>query len=178
MEQQMSVQICLSAIVAMSVCTVLALARPAKADLVDKAGWSVSVDPRERAFLYYVASKNDSRVLTIGCLRDIDTFTFISSGLKTAINHDAEATLSSSSGTAQYAIDGRVETDQATGTQTFDIDIDGDATGLRKVAARLLPVLEGPGPITLSIGATKLTLSTSGLAQPLSRFKMICLGYR
>jgi hypothetical protein len=172
----MPVQIRLFAVTVILVFTALAL--PVKAEQGDKAGWSVAVDPRKRAFLYYVPDKDDARVVTIGCLRDVDSFTIFSTGLKTGINSDAAATLSLSSGTARYAVDGKVETDQATGTQTFDIDIDADAKGLRKIAAQLLPVLQSSGPITLSIGAVKLTLLTSGLAQPLSRFKTICQGFR
>jgi hypothetical protein len=178
MEPQMSSPIRLFGIAAVSICALLAFAQSAKADPGDKTGWSVNVDPRKRAFLYYVLSENDPRILTIGCLRDVDSFTIVSNGLKTGVNSGTPATLSLSNGKAQYDVDGNVETDQATGTQTFDIDIDADAVDLRKIAARLLPVFEGNGPIILRVGAAELALSTSGLAQPLSRFKMICLGNR
>jgi hypothetical protein len=175
--KQMHARIRLLAYVAISVCTVLA-AHPAKADTGDKAGWSVAVDPRKRAFLYYVPTANDARLLTIGCLRDVDSFTIFSTGLKPGINSDGAAALRLSSGKAQYAVDGTLETDQAAGTQTFDIDIDADAKGLRKIGALLLPVLESSSPITLSIGAAEFTLPTSEIAQPLSRFKMVCQGIR
>ena len=172
----MPARIRLLAFMAISVCTVFAT-HPAKADTGDKAGWSVTVDPRKRAFLYYVPT-SDARLLTIGCLRDVDSFTIFSTGLKTGINSDGAAALRLSSGKAQYAVDGKLETDQAAGTQTFDIDIDADAKELGKIAARLLPVLESNSPITLSIGAVEFTLPTSWIAQPLSRFKIICLGHR
>ncbi len=123
-------------------------------------------------------SNNGSRVLTIGCLRDVDSFTIYSVGLNIGITQDTKATLHLSNGPAQYAVDGAVGSDQATGTQTFDIDIDADAAGLRKIAARLLPVLTGSGPIALSLGTAALALPTSGLAQPLSRFNLVCLGHR
>jgi hypothetical protein len=165
------------AIVAISVWTALT-AHPAKADTGDKAGWSVTVDPRKRAFLYYVPTANDARLLTIGCLRDVDSFTIFSTGLKPGINSDGAAALRLSSGKAQYGVDGKLETDQAAGTQTFDINIDADAKELGKIAARLLPVLESSSPITLNIGAAEFTLPTSGIVQPLSRFKIICLGHR
>jgi len=179
MEQQMSVQIRLFAIVAISVCTVLALARPAKADLVDKAGWSVRRRPSQASLsLLCGLQERLARVDDRMRLRDVDHLQHLYRAVSRRPSITMpQATLSLSSGTAQYAIDGRVETDQATRTQTFDIDIDADATGLRKIAARLLPVLEGPGPITLSIGATKLTLDLR-VGATLSRFKMICLGYR
>jgi hypothetical protein len=177
MEQRMAGQIRLFARTAISVCTILAL-YPVRADPGDKAGWSVSIDPRKRAFLYYVPAMDDARVLTIGCLRDVDNFTIVSSGLKIGVKSDAAATLRLSSGVAQYAVDGTVETDQVVGTQTFNIDIDADATGVRKIVGHLLPVLESTAPITLSVGAAELTLPISGLAQSLSRFKRVCLGDR
>jgi hypothetical protein len=154
----------------------LALVHPVKADQGDKAGWTVTTDPRKRAFLYYVPADNGSRVLTIGCLRDVDSFTVYSVGLNTGISQDSKATLRLSNGAAQYAVDGTVGSDQATGTQTFDIDIDADAAGRRKIAARLLPVLTGRGPIALSLGTAELALPTSGLAAPLGRFNQVCLG--
>jgi hypothetical protein len=175
-EQWMCDRIRPFALTAMAVYTALALAYPVKADPSDKAGWSVSIDPRKRAFLCYVPANNEARVLTIGCLRDVDSFTIISSGLKIGARSGAGATLSLSSGTARYSVDGTAETDQTTGTQTFDINIDADATGLRKIVGQLLPILENTKPITLSVGAAELTLATSGLAQSLSRFKMICPG--
>lgn len=155
-----------------------ALALPAKADQGGKEGWSVSIDPRKRAFLHYVPAKGDARVLTIGCLRDVDSFTILSTGLKTGINNDAAATLSLSSGATRYAVDGKIEVDPTTEVQTFDVDIDADANGLRKIAARLLPVLQSGSPITLSIGAAELSLPTSSLAQPLSRFMSTCREFR
>jgi hypothetical protein len=158
--------------------TLIALAPPAKADQGDKAGWSVSIDPRKRAFLHYVAVMDGGRVLTIGCLRDVDSFTIFSTGLKTGLNSNATATLNLSNGAARYAVEGKVEIDQETSTQTFDVDIDADANGLRKIGETLLPVLQGSGPITLSVGAVELTLPTAGLSQSLSRFKSICQGFR
>src|SRR5674476_1390380 len=163
---------------AISFCNVIAFVLPTAADPGDKAGWSVHIDPRKRAFLIYVPVADGSRVLTIGCLRDVDNFTVISSGLRIGANNEAKATLAVSNGTARYAVDGEVEPDQATGMQAFNTDIDADAKVLRQISGALLPVLEGKGPIALTVGSAEFTLPTTGLTQPLSRFKAICFGSR
>jgi hypothetical protein len=46
------------------------------------------------------------------------------------------------------------------------------------ISGALLPVLEGKGPIALTVGSAEFTLPTTGLTQPLSRFKAICFGSR
>jgi hypothetical protein len=163
--------------IAISICNVV-LALTAAADPADKAGWSVHTDPRKRAFLVYVPVKEGPRVLTIGCLRDVDSFTVMSSGLRTSADRETKATLALSSGTARYAVDGEVEPDPTTQMQTFNTDIDANVKALRQIGGALLPVLEGKGPITLTIGSAELTLPTTGLTQPLSRFKAICFGSR
>lgn len=136
------------------------------------------IDLRKRAFLIYVPVADGSRVLTIGCLRDVDNFTVMSSGLRIGANNETKATLAVSNGTARYAVDGEVEPDQATGMQAFNTDIDADAKVLRQISGTLLPVLEGKGPIALTVGSAEFTLPTTGLTQPLSRFKAICFGSR
>ena len=171
-------QVRLLGIMAISFCNVIALVLPTAADPGDKAGWSVHIDPRNRAFLHYVPAKDGSRVLTIGCLRDVDNFTVMSSGLRIGANNETKATLALSNGTARYAVDGEVEPDQATGMQAFNTDIDADAKALRQISGALLPVLEGKGPIALTVGSAEFTLPTTGLTQPLSRFKTICFGSR
>ena len=163
---------------AISFCNVIALVLPTAADPGDKAGWSVHIDPRKRAFLIYVPVADGSRVLTIGCLRDVDSFTVMSNGLHIGANNGTKATLAVSNSTARYAVVGDVEPDQATGMQTFNTDIDADAKALRQIGGTLLPVLEGKGPIALTVGSAEFTLPTTGLTQPLSRFKTICFGSR
>lgn len=73
-------------------------------------------------------------------------------------------------------VEGEVDPDLMTGLRTFNTDIDADVKALRQISGALLPVLEGKGPIALAIGSVELTLPTTGLTQPLSRFKSICFG--
>lgn len=159
-------------------CSVVALAHPARAESADRAGWSVSVDPRKRAFLHYVPENGGDRVLTIGCLRDVDSFTVMSEGLTLGIDPKKKATLMLANGAARYAIDGEVEAGAMRGTPTFSAETDADRAALRQIGLSLLPVLEGKGQLTLSVGSAQLTLPTSGLTAPLSRLKTVCFGSR
>ena len=63
------------------------------------------------------------------------------------------ATLTLTNGKIRYATHGEVSPDSHTGTPSFSIDIDLDANTLRHLLNSLLPVLEGNGPIQLTIGA-------------------------
>ena len=101
-------------ILAILFCNVIALALPADADAGDKAGWSVQTDPRKRAFLHYVPVKDGPRVLMIGCLRDVDSFTVMSSGLQIGAN-ETKAILALSNGASRYAVEGGVEPDADAG---------------------------------------------------------------
>ena len=130
-----TLQVRLLGIIAISFCNLTALVLPTAADPGDKAGWSVHIDPRNRAFRIYVPVAGGSRVLTIGCLRDVNNFTVISTGLRISANNETKATLAVSNGTARYAVDGEVEPDQSTGMQTFNTDIDADAKALRQCRA-------------------------------------------
>ena len=49
-----TLQVRLLGIMAISFCNVIALVLPTAADPGGKAGWSVHIDPRKRAFLIYV----------------------------------------------------------------------------------------------------------------------------
>ena len=66
----------LSAVLAAGI--LVATLAPLAADTGDKKGWSVVTDPRKRAFLFWTPAANGPRVLTFGCLRDVDSFTVLS----------------------------------------------------------------------------------------------------
>jgi hypothetical protein len=73
-------------ITATAVASVIELGTSAVADSGDKPGWSVLTDPRRRAFLIFVPAADGPRVLTLGCLRDVDSFTVLSRGFRTVAN--------------------------------------------------------------------------------------------
>jgi hypothetical protein len=151
----------------------------------DKKGWSVVTDPRKRAFLIWTPAANGPRVLTFGCLRDVDSFTVLSE--ETAGRGNGAAVLTVSNGTARFEVAGDVAADSVVGRPTFTGELPGDRKSLRDIAARLLPVLSGRGDIRYQIESTaerrdgskgENAIPTGGLAEPLGRFKAICFGAR
>jgi hypothetical protein len=147
---------------------------PARADKRDKQGWSLGKDARKRAFLSFTPTADGPRLLVIGCLRDVDTFTVLS---EQDIGDRAgqKATLTVARGGARFTVDGKLERDGAgVGQPGFAHHTDADAPALRQIRAKLLPVLEGKGPIVLTLGSTSRELPAAGLAEPLAGFKSVC----
>jgi hypothetical protein len=158
---------------------------PLAAGTGDKKGWSVVTDPRKRAFLFWTPAANGPRVLTFGCLRDVDSFTVLSED--TMGRGVGAAMLTVSNGTARFEVAGDVEPDSVVGRPTFTGELPGDRKSLRDIAARLLPVLTGREDIRYQIESSgerhdgskgENAISTAGLAEPLARFKSICFGAR
>jgi hypothetical protein len=91
--------------------SLVATLAPLAAGTGDKKGWSVVTDPRKRAFLIWTPAANGPRVLTFGCLRDVDSFTVLSEdtiGRSTGV-----ATLTVSNGTARFEVAGDVASERA-----------------------------------------------------------------
>jgi hypothetical protein len=149
------------------------LAAPALADKGDKRGWTLDTDPRKRAFLKYVPANDGPRLLLLGCLRDVDNFLVISE--QAGAGPDT-VTLTLANGAARTSFEGKVEAfgagvGQAGFTSEFDID---DAKARQELRAKLLPVLEGKGPIVLTLGDASQEIPVTGLSKPLEGFKSIC----
>src|SRR5262245_36978952 len=150
----------------------------ASADQGDKQGWSLGSDPRKRAFLRFVPADDGPRLLVLGCLRDVDSFIVLSEQ-DIGIGHGQAATLTLANGTARYVVEGKFERDGAgVGRPGFASENDADGKALQRISAKLIPVLEGKGPIVLSVGSTSRELPVTGLAKPLSGFKSACFGQR
>lgn len=81
---------------------------PLAADPGDKTGWSVTTDPRKRAFLIYVPTAGAARLLNIACLRDVNSLSVISEGVAVPAG---TATLTLANGNTRYDIAGSVATD-------------------------------------------------------------------
>lgn len=153
---------------------------PAAADPGDPAGWSVSVDPRRRAFLKYVAEAGGPRLLVIGCLRDVDTMTVLSTGVRGLPEIGPGAALVLTVPDAEWVVHGDIAPD-GDGAPSFTADLDTDAAARKKLAAELLPVLRAPGPIVLQVGngdPVDLPLEAlrkrAGIAEPLRKFEAVC----
>lgn len=143
-----------------------------------QTGWSTTFDPRKRAFLSYRVEAGGSRTLLLACLRDVDLFTVASEGVAAPTGGRQKETLSLTNGATRYAIAGEVSLDPIAGVPTFAVDFDIDARSERRIKSELMPVLEGKGPLVLTIGSARRELPVAGLAAALTRFKSICFGTR
>ena len=153
---------------------------PARAEPGDPLGWSVAVDPRGRAFLKYVAENDGRRLLVLGCLRDVDSFTVLAE-LPAKVADRPGVALKLSVADASWSATGAVEASGLSGTPEFSADLDFDREAATKIAKPLLRVLTAPGPIVLQVGdsdAVELPLEAlpphAGIAEPLKKFEAVC----
>jgi len=141
----------------------------------DKAGWSVDTDPRKRAFLKYVSVDQGPRLLVLGCLRDVDSFIVLSQHDPGAVPPNVPVTLVLANGAAKYTAQGKSEANGiAVGERGFASEIDVTAKERAELQRNLLAVLEGSGPIALTVGSWSRVLPTAGLASVIGRFKAVC----
>src|SRR5262249_26233999 len=151
---------------------------PAPVDEGDRRGWPLGPAPRKRFFLSFVPANDGPRLLVLECLRDIDSFIVLSEQ-DLGIGHGQAATLTLANGAARFVVDGKFEEDGAgVGRPGFASEIDADGKALQQIRSKLITVLEGKGPMVLSVGSTSRELPVAGLAKPLSGFKSVCFGQR
>jgi hypothetical protein len=161
---------------------VSSLPPPSGAEAGDPAGWSVATDARGRAFLVFVDQAGGPRLLTLGCLRDVESFFVGSTGVPGLPERGEGAGLTLTVPDADYVVYGDIAPDDD-GRPSFSADLDLDAKARKAIAAQLLPVLKAPGPIVLQVAngeAQDLPLEPipprAGIAGPLKIFEKICFG--
>lgn len=157
---------------------------PVAADTGDKTGWSAITDPRKRVFLIYVPSAGAPRALNFACLRDVDDLTVYSEGVAGNLP-SGPATLTMSNANARYEVAGNIAPDLISKLPTFTGELADDKRALSGISAKLLAILQGPGPILYEISAgtapngmskSPSSIAVGGLAAPLAKFKSICFG--
>lgn len=157
---------------------------PVAADTGDKIGWSAITDPRKRVFLIYVPTAGAPRALNFACLRDVDDLTIYSEGVA-GNPPSGPATLTISNGNARYDVAGNIAPDLIGKLPTFTGELADDKTALSGISVKLLPILQGSGPIIYEISAgtapdgilkSPSSIPVRGLAAPLAKFKSICFG--
>jgi hypothetical protein len=162
----------------LTIAPILALAivavPPAAANQGDRAGWSFITDQQKRAVLIYVPVKDGPRSLTIGCLRASETFEVLIEDVAKARTPATGAALTLTNGAARFEAKGEVGFFAS--TKSFDSNAIADAANLRRIRDTLMPVLEGPGPIVLTLGSLTRELPVAGLADALKHFKPACFG--
>jgi hypothetical protein len=157
---------------------------PLAADTRDKIGWSAITDPRKRVFLIYAPAAGAPRALNFACLRDVDDLMVYSEGVAGNLP-SGPATLTMSNGNARYHVAGEMALDLISKLPTFTSDLADDKKALSGISAKLLPVLQGSGPILYEIASgtapngmskSPSSIPVGGLAAPLAKFKSICFG--
>jgi hypothetical protein len=161
-----------------SVATMLALAvataSVAVANQGDKAGWAFITDQQKRAVLVYVPAKDGPRSLTIACARGSEIFEVLVEDVGNARTAVTGVTLTLANGAARFEAKGEIGFFAS--TKSFDSNAIADTAGLRRIHDTLVPVLEGAGPIVLTLGSLTRELPVAGLADALKRFKPACFG--
>jgi len=155
----------------------------ALADDGDPAGWSVRTDPRKRAFLIVTDRAGGPRLLTIACLRDVESFGLYASGLP-GLAGDAEGVrLTLRAGGATFEVTGSISPDPLSNAPSFSHDDDIEGPARKALAGRLLPVLKASGPLVVTVGdgpSREIPLADrpqlKGVATPLATFEKICFG--
>lgn len=150
---------------------------PASADEGDPAGWSVRTDPRRRAFLVATETAGGPRLLTVACLRDVDTFAIYTGALPGLAERTGPADVVLSVADAEFTLTGTIE------AEGFSGERDLDTAGRKALARDLRRVLDAPGPVVVTVGdapAIEIPLEPlpprAGIAGPLATFAKICFG--
>ena len=158
---------------------VLFAAIPANAYRGDKEGWSVRTDyPSPRALLTWVPLSDGPRVLELDCVPGY--LNLVSEDVEEG-TEDTRAVLILTNGRSRVDIDGETKRLMTSGETYFQASVP-----LRAARERLIPVLEGPGPIGYELIALPIhrdapgqgTIPVANLAQPLRVFKSVCFGIR
>lgn len=146
----------------------------------EDAGWSLSLDPRRRAFLIWRSQPGQARDLLVGCLRDVASFTARSETLG-SLGEASRAQLVLTSGPMRFEAAGAISRDQDNGQSIFDSEVDIDGVKGQALVRQLMPVLEGRGEIRLTISAKpdsseimSRNIPVAGLAPLLKRFRAVC----
>jgi hypothetical protein len=152
--------------------TVLGLvaAWPAAAREGDKPGWSFTVDQRRHSLLFF--AKDERRVLSFACLRSAESFEILVEdvgNVKTAVTG---VPLTLRNGSAIFEAKGEIGFFAS--TKSFDSNMIVNTAALMRIRDTLMPVLEGPGPIVLTLSSLTREVPVAGIADPLKRFKAGC----
>jgi len=151
-------------------------AAPVIAKEGDKPGWSFQVDQQKRVLLIYVQAKDAARALTIACQRSAESFELLVENVGNVQTAVTGVRLTLTNGSAKY--EARGEIGFFASTKSFDSNMIVDAAALRRIRETLVPVLEGAGPIVLTLGSLSRELPVSGMADPLRRFNSACFDAR
>jgi hypothetical protein len=140
-----------------------------------KAGWTVDTSKPKRAILVYAAEDEGPRLLIVACMRDTEEIGIYSTGIATASNKAVTALGMTNAG-RRYTVRGDMGMDQITRQPAFRYETNIDSKALAIFRGDFMPMLNGKGPLTITIGEKSQQLPLAGVAEPLKRFSGVCFG--
>jgi len=138
------------------------------------AGWSVDVKPK-RAILSYAPEKDGPRYLIVACLRDTDEIGLYSTGIG-APSGKPVVVMGLTNAGRKYSVRGDMGMDNLTNQPAFRYETNIDSRALSIFRAEFMPMLNGKGPLTISIGDKSGQVPLTGVGEPLKKFSATCFG--
>lgn len=144
-----------------------------------QAGWAIdgAAKPKQ-AILSYSAEDNGPRILIVACLRDTEEIGVYSSGVATgSVSKGGIMAMQLVNGSSKYTLRGEPGIDSTTNQPAFRYETNIDSKALQLFRADMMPILQGKGPIVITIGKEERKIPVAGIAEPLKRFSAICFGH-
>jgi len=139
-----------------------------------EAGWAVDTKPK-RAILSYTAEKDGPRLLIVACLRDSEEIGLYSTGIGVPSSKPVVVMGLTNAG-RKYSVRGDMGLDNTTNQPAFRYETNIDSRALGIFRAEFMPMLNGKGPLTITVGDQSQQVPLAGVAAPLQKFSATCFG--
>jgi len=139
------------------------------------AGWSVDTSKPKRAILSYAPEAKGPRHLIVACLRDSEEIGIYSTGIG-APSSKPVVVMGLTNAGRRYSVRGDMGMDNLTNQPAFRYETNIDSRALGIFRAEFMPMLNGKGPLTVTIGDKSQQLPLAGVAEPLKKFSATCFG--
>jgi hypothetical protein len=138
------------------------------------AGWSVETKPKS-AILTYAPEKDGPRYLIVACLRDTEEIGIYSTGIG-APSSKPVVVMGLTNAGRKYSVRGDMGQDNVSHQPAFRYETNIDSRALGIFRAEFMPMLNGKGPLTVTIGDKSQQVPLNGVAEPLKKFSSSCFG--
>ena len=138
------------------------------------AGWSVETKPKS-AILTYAPEKDGPRYLIVACLRDTEEIGIYSTGIGVPSSKPVVVMGLTNAG-RKYSVRGDMGQDNVSHQPAFRYETNIDSRALSIFRAEFMPMLNGKGPLTVTIGDKSQQVPLAGVAEPLKKFSATCFG--
>jgi hypothetical protein len=143
------------------------------------AGWAIDTGAKpKQAILSYSEEDKGPRILIVACLRDTEEIGVYSTAVAPGgVSKSGIMAMQLVNGSSKYTLRGEPGIDSTTNQPAFRYETNIDAKALQLFRADMMPILQGRGPIVLTIGKQERKIPVTGIAEPLKRFSAICFGH-